>query len=377
MHLEKERAFIIQVIYWAIYAAIAVVALKYGVGLILPFLFGFLVAAILQRPIHAAKKLLHSERKMVSVGVVTLFYLAFGGLLFFIGNRMVVGLQNLVPMIPTLYTAYVEPFLSDAFAGFEELFMKTHSPLLVLISEWDDQLLASIGNMVSGLSVRAMGLLSGFAASLPGLFIRVVLAVISTFFIATDYRRITGFCLGQLSPRGREVFLEIKRYVLGTLLVCLRSYLIIMCITFAELSVFFTVIKLKHAVFIAAFIAVFDILPILGTGGIMVPWSVIALVSGRVSLGLKLAVIYLIVTVIRNVVEPKIVSGQLGLHPVVTMMSLFVGAQLFGGIGLFGGPILLSLLVNLNANGTIHVFRREEELRIGEDAGTGGEEPTV
>ncbi len=361
MLLEKQRAFIIQVVYWAIYAAIAVVALKYGVGLILPFLIGFLVAAILQRPIRAAKKMLHTERKLVSVAVVTLFYLAFGGVLFFIGNRMVFGLQRLLPMIPTLYTSYVEPFLSDGFKGFEELFMKTHSPLLMAISEWDDQLLSSLGNMVSNLSVRAMSLLSGFAASLPGLFIRVVLAVISTFFIASDYRHITGFCLGQLSPRGREIFLEIKRYVLGTLLVCIRSYLIIMCITFAELSLFFTVIRLKHAVLIAAFIAVFDILPVLGTGGIMIPWTVIALVSGRVALALKLIVIYLIVTVIRNIVEPKIVSGQLGLHPVVTMMSLFVGAQLFGGIGLFGGPILLSLLVNLNANGTIHVFRGETE----------------
>lgn len=361
MQQEKKRAFIIQVVYWSIYAVLAFVALKYGVGLILPFLFGFICAALLQRPIRFVRRTLKTESKLVAVGVVTLFYLAFGGLCVFIANRMVFGVQKLATLLPFLYTAYVEPFLSDAFAGFEEFFVKTNSPLLALISEWDKQILASLGDMASGLSVRVMGAVSGLAVSLPGLFVRVVLAVISTFFIAADYRRITAFCFNQMSERGREIFLQTKRYVLGTLLVCIRSYLIIMCITFAELSLFFSLIGLKHAVLIAACIAVFDVLPILGTGGIMIPWSVIALVSGRTTLALKLIIIYLVVTVIRNIVEPKIVSSQLGLHPVVTMMSLFVGAQLFGGIGLFAGPILLSLLVNLNANGTITIFRRETE----------------
>ena len=71
--------------------------------------------------------------------------------------------------------------------------------------------------------------------------------------------------------------------------------------------------------------------------------------------------LYLFITVIRNIIEPKIVSGQLGLHPVVTMISLFVGAQLFGGVGLFGGPILISLLCYLNKNGTIHIFAESKE----------------
>ena len=361
MQLEKQRAFIIQAVYWAIYGVLAFVALKYSIGLILPFLMGFLFAAILQRPIRWVKKLLNTKSKLVSVAVVALFYLSCGALLGFIGNRIVAGLQKLIPLIPQLYTLYVEPFLTDAFEGFENLFIKTNSPLLTVISSWDDQFMDSLGNMVSGLSVRAMGFVSNVAASLPGIFIRTLLAVISTFFIAGDYRRITNFCLGQLNPKGREIFLQIKRYVVGTLFVCIRSYVLIMCITFAELSVFLTLIGMKHAVLIAAYIAVFDVLPVLGTGGIMIPWSVIAAVSGRLTLGLELIVIYLVVTVVRNIVEPKIVSGQLGLHPVVTMVSLFVGAQLFGAVGLFGGPILLSLLCHLNANGTISLFREEPE----------------
>lgn len=358
--LEKQKAFIIQTVYWAIYAVIAYVALKYGVGLVLPFLLGFLFAAMLQRPIRWLGRRLRTESRVIPLAVVTLFYLAFGGLLFFIGNRIVAGLQRLVPLVPMLYASYVEPLLTDAFAGFEELFGKTHSPLLAFISGWDEQFMDSLGSMVSGLSVQVMGLLSNLAASLPGFFIRMLLTVISTFFIAWDYRRITGFCLRQLSPRGREIFLQIRRYVVGTLFSCIRSYFIIMCITFGELSLCLLAIGMEHAVLIAFCIAVFDILPVLGTGGIMIPWAVIAAVSGRVALGVKLFAIYLAVTVVRNIIEPKIVSGQLGLHPVATMVSLFVGAQLFGAVGLFAGPILLSLLCHLDRTGAIALFHTAE-----------------
>ena len=92
----------------------------------------------------------------------------------------------------------------------------------------------------------------------------------------------------------------------------------------------------------ASCIAVLDILPILGTGGIMIPWAVISLVVGNVGLGLKLLLIYGIVTVVRNYVEPKIVGTQLGLHPIITLVSMFIGLRLFGFWGLFGLPVGIS-----------------------------------
>ena len=130
-----------------------------------------------------------------------------------------------------------------------------------------------------------------------------------------------------------------------------------MSITFFELSLGLSLIGIKNAVLIAFCIAVFDILPVLGTGGIMIPWVILEAVQGNLALAVKLLAVYLIITVVRNIIEPKIVGSQLGLHPVVTLSSMFVGAQLFGVVGLFGFPILLSLLKNLNDTGTIRLFR--------------------
>ena len=74
-------------------------------------------------------------------------------------------------------------------------------------------------------------------------------------------------------------------------------------------------------------------------------------------LALSLLAIYLVITIIRNIIEPKIVGSQLGLHPVVTLCSMFVGAQLLGVVGMFGFPILLSLLRYLNDHEVIHIFK--------------------
>ena len=89
----------------------------------------------------------------------------------------------------------------------------------------------------------------------------------------------------------------------------------------------------------------------------MGPWVLIELLQGNPFMALKLFGVYVTVTVVRNIIEPKIVGGQLGLHPVVTLCSMFVGVQLFGVVGLFGFPIGLSLLRYLNDHGVIHIFK--------------------
>ena len=130
-----------------------------------------------------------------------------------------------------------------------------------------------------------------------------------------------------------------------------------MTITFIELSIGLTLIDINHAVLVAFIIALFDILPVLGTGGIMIPWTMLTALQGNYTIALGLLVIYVVITIIRNIIEPKIVGSQLGLHPVVTLCSMFVGAQLLGVIGLFGFPIALSLLRYLNDHGVIKLFR--------------------
>lgn len=172
-----------------------------------------------------------------------------------------------------------------------------------------------------------------------------------------DFDAFSSFLLRQFPPKGWEILVTVKQYFVNTLFVVIRSYALIMTITFVELSIGLTIIGIPNSVLIALCIAVFDILPVLGTGGIMIPWTIIAFIQGDIQRAIGLLIIYVVVTIIRNILEPKIVGSQLGLYPVVTLMSMYVGTCLLGVVGLFGFPITLSLIKNLNDKGVIKIFK--------------------
>ena len=124
---------------------------------------------------------------------------------------------------------------------------------------------------------------------------------------------------------------------------------------------------------LAALIALFDALPLLGTGGIMIPWVIIELLGQNYSLALGLAILYAVVTVIRNLIEPKVVGDQLGLNPVVSLVAIYLGYRVLGVIGMVLFPILVQLLILLHKHGMIRLYREkkpEEGVQLEQEAET-------
>ena len=357
MNLDKKRSFIINVLYFGLMVVIVFVLLKYAVPLLAPFLIGFAIAYLLKRPIRFVSTRLKANRKLVAILMVLVFYCTIGLLIVLLSIKAFTAAGDFLQRLPSFYSFRVEPVLMNIFDGIEQSVLSMDEALVASLENLWGEFVNSLGQIVSSLSGRAITALSSMAGSLPGLFVKLLMMIISTFFIALDYDRIASFFVRQLSENGRTIFWEIKDYVTGTLFVCIRSYAIIMSITFVELSIGLSIIGIENAVMIALLIAVFDILPVLGTGGIMIPWAVITAIQGEYKLAIALFAVYIVVTIIRNIIEPKIVGSQLGLHPVATLASLFVGAQLFGAVGLFGFPIGLSLLRYLSEQGTLKIFK--------------------
>ena len=118
---------------------------------------------------------------------------------------------------------------------------------------------------------------------------------------------------------------------------------------------------MKNFALIALGIAVFDILPILGSSMIMLPWSIITLLRGNYQQGIILFIVYLVVVIVRQFIEPKIVGERVGLHPLVTLIAMYVGLKLFGGAAMLLLPITCAVLQQLELAGVTHLFpvRRE------------------
>ena len=210
MKTEKRREFVIHFMYFMILFLMAFAVIKYGMSMLSPFVAAFLIAWVLKGPIGFVSKRLRLNWRIAAVLVVLLFYSTIGFLIFLLGVKAFSAAKELTGSLPDIYAYYVEPALISLFDSFEQSVFRVDGALLSAFMELEAQFVQSAGQMVSSLSMDAMGYISGIASSLPGIFIEMLLMIISTFFIALDYHRLTGFCLMQLDGKAKDIFLQIK-----------------------------------------------------------------------------------------------------------------------------------------------------------------------
>jgi len=354
---ERKKKFIVNVMYVVLIVLIIYILFKYALGLVSPFIFAFGFAYLLRKPSRFVAQKLRLPKKLVSVVFVLVFYSTIGVILSLAGIKIIALATDIISKLPVIYEEQLVPFLLDRFDVIETAIFRLDPALVAVINQGSETVVNSLGDNITKVSLSLVGAISNVATSLPGFLIKILLMVISTFFIASDYEALSEFVQRQFTGKGHDLLMRVKHYLIDTLFVIIRSYALIMTITFFELSVGLSIIRIENAILIALIIAMFDIMPIFGTGGVMIPWTIITFIQGDFKLGIGLLLVYVTVTVIRNILEPKIVGSQLGLHPVVTLMCMFVGANFFGVLGLFGFPITLSLIKHLSDTGALKVFK--------------------
>ena len=357
MRTEKKRDFIINVIYILIVAAILYITFKYAVGWFLPFVVGFGIAFILKPVINLITKKTKIKRKIVAGLTVLVFYATVGALLTLLLFKLGLVMKDLFTKLPSLYVNTIEPLIYELSAKVEDILVNLDPALLDAIKQTITSIADSLGSIISSVSSGAVSFITSTVSIVPSFFIILIFSIISSFFFAMDYEKITSFIVRQFPPKGRDILLDIKEYIVGTLFKIIKAYSIIISITFIELSIGLSILKVENSIAIAFLIACVDVLPVLGTGGIVIPWIFIELFKGNIFLAVGLTIIYVVITVIRNIIEPKIVGGQIGLHPLIILMCMFIGVKIFGFLGLFLLPIIVIILKNLNDSGKIHIIK--------------------
>ena len=364
MTTEKKRKVIIDIVYIVLIGLSIYVVLKYFIPLILPFVIGFAIAYVLKPLIRKIQKATKIPVKFVSFFTIIFFYALFIILLSWFGVEIFNYLKSVFQTLPNLYKNVLYPWLQDGLNNILLMAEKLDPVIYKSIMEYNNDLLKSIGDLISNISVFSVAWISSYANRVPSILINVLLTVISSFFFTMDYQRIVTFILNQLKPNHRALLMNAQGFLGSTIKKYIKSYFIIMSITYLELAIGLSIIGIDKAFIIAFLIAIFDVLPVMGTGGIMIPWTIINFVEGKTSLGIGLLVLYIVVTVIRNIVEPKVVGDRVGLHPIVTLFAMFIGTSLFGVAGLLSFPITLAILKGLHDSGKIVLYKEVTETDI-------------
>lgn len=375
--IEKKRSFIINTIYAAIIIALFYLFFKYALGTVFPIICAAVVAMILQKPVDFISRTTHIKRGFVSAVSVlfSFFFLVaiLGLILVWIGSEFkgffqyfMVQLEDIPALIEKVrgYLANILTFLPE----------KAETAVMSFINEKINVLFNSNSDTTTGspdfdfsiLSTPLLGIWNT-AKQIPTTLVSIVVAIVACCFMTADFDSLRNFVLGFFKPETQNKIVRAKRLLFPSLGKMVKAYAIIITITFCELSLGLSILKLLniydggYIFVISALTAVIDIVPVLGTGTVLIPWALYNLISGNYALAIGLLVIYACITVIRQVIEPKLVATQLGLPAFLTIVSMFIGSQIFGVIGIFILPITIVMLKLLNDEGIISITYKQEE----------------
>lgn len=325
---------------------------RYLLPVLLPFLLAWLLSLLI-RPL--AKKLsrrLHISQRFCAALLLTLFLSALVLLVGLALRRLMGEMSRLLGHLLE-NNGKIPGVVDESFDLFEFLMARLgiypeagsgyvlfRERFYEMLTDMSTHLIEALGE---GLPAFATKLLS----ALPSAFFALLITVIAGFYFCMDERMLGNSLLGFLPrriklkiPAWKERAKQISwRYV--------KVYLLLLLLTFGELLAGFLILRVDYAFLLALIIAVLDMLPVLGVGTVLVPWALVAFFQRKFYLGFGLAVLYLVMLILRQIVEPKLLGKSLGLHPLLTLFASYAGFRLFGFWGMLVGPVVATLVKNL------------------------------
>lgn len=202
---------------------------------------------------------------------------------------------------------------------------------------------------ISSLLSTLVDVLTSIVTRVPGVLFFVLVTLIAAVYFAVDLERVNAVVRNILPGKATATLTRLKESFLRVGVRYVRSYLILMSITFVIVLAGLLIMRVKNALFLSLIISLLDVLPLIGVGTVLVPWSIFQLLFGSPAIGVGLIVLLVVHEVVRQFLEPRIIGKSLGLHPIVSLLLLYVGYSLFGLFGLLITP-LVGIVINLLIN---------------------------
>lgn len=355
MHTEKQKNFIVHVLYYVILAILLYYFFRYVIYTIMPFLIGFLIAFMLHPIIRRLAK--RGHEKLWSILIIILFYTFILGLFTILSVKGFFYIKEWLIQLPSFYQQYVEPYLQSSADQVELVWKNVDIDTAQIMQSVLQSIQTSLSSLISTCSNSVLAMITNTATAIPNILVSFSFSIIASFFINADYQNIVTFFTRQLSEHSKDILFTTKQYLSETMGQLAIAYGKLMLLTFVELLIGLQLLGVEHIVTISLCITIFDIVPVLGTGGIMLPWALICFLNQQTKLAVGLCIVYLIIMIIRNIIEPRVIGKQIGLHPLVMLLCMYTGAKLFGFLGILVLPILILILQNLNKAGLLHIYR--------------------
>ncbi len=355
--MASYKSFDFKKLYFIVYIALVllVVFIGFKLGLFLfPFLLGLIFSILTQPFANFLKKRFNFSHKLATIISIVLF------LGIFLGSIVLASLK----LFEEIYK------LSNSLDYYSEeaknLWNHSVDTVYSYLGQLPEGFTNEAKNIINGFiskGARQAGLfinkLIGFITSIPTLILYTCIMILSTFFISLDKTQIVSFLEKQFPSIWLEKIYNIKREMFTVLGSYIKAQLILMTLCFFELLTLLNLLSflkfnVHYPLLMSIIICIIDALPILGAGAILLPWVVLAILLGDFKLAIGILIVYFIVLSVRQMLEPKLISENIGVHPLITLISMYSGFKILGVSGFLVGPVVMIILKN--------VFSKELEI---------------
>lgn len=355
--IGKRRDFLINIAYFATIFLIVYLVFKYALKLIMPFLVAFILVAIFAPLARWLNKKVKIKTGVLTFVIMLLVFILVGTLLFLLVLQIINWAQQLYYYLPDYYYQTIKPGFMAIWEDFQNLLGQMPPSISRSIGSFQSSLENSFDKLIEAASATGLNQVKRFTTAIPSFLLAFVFTILLSFFISLQYDTIAAFLRRQIPDHIEGYIEDFREIVLVSLGKYVRALLILMSITFVELAIGLFILRVPYSVLVAAGIAILDALPVFGTGTVLIPWAVIRLFQGDFRMAIGLLIIYGVISLVRNIIEPKVVGDKLGLNPVVSLVSIYLGYKLFGVFGMIIMPITIQILIELHKRGTIQLFR--------------------
>ncbi|MBS4194975.1 sporulation integral membrane protein YtvI [Lederbergia citri] len=334
---------------------ISLILLYYISKVTYPFIIAIVIAMMINPAVHFLEKRWKFPRVLAVLTSLFLLIAIFTGLITLLIAEIVSGATYFSTVVPEHVKTLINYF-EDFFAGqIIPFYNNIASMFKGLDSGQQETIMDSIKNTGNKITESATVFLQNFFLKLPALVSWIpnaatvlVFSLLATFFISKDWEKLTNwssrFIPEKAKSSGKTVFTDLKKALAGFV----KAQLTLISITLVIVLIGLLILRVDYAITIALITGIVDLLPYLGTGTVFIPWIIYEIFTGNYGLALGLGILYTVVVVQRQVMEPKILSSNIGMNPLATLVALFVGFKLIGFLGLILGPVTLVLITTLH-----------------------------
>lgn len=331
-------------IQWLLYALLFYFGVKYVLPVFMPFLFGLGVAALVQKPAALlSQRIPRLNKKVCCVCLTAAVMLTTAMLIAAALCSVCNGAMDFCPGIPD-HLSHVRSVITQSAArsGSESSWGRFVNFIAMTLEWCIDFFTENYQNYLPSVLRRS----TRFIAKLPSFLTAVFFGVVSALFACGEFDQIKRSVKHYLPAEIADTTSLVIRTAVRTVALLLKTYGTLMLITMGELVVGLTVIRLAgyptgNILTNALVISFIDILPILGTGTVLIPWGVFEILTGNVTLGVMILVMFAVIGGIRNFLEPKFMAHHLQLPPFFTLAGVYIGGKLFGAAGIVMLPLLM------------------------------------